>query len=153
MPALLGAEQIAGAAQLEVAHRDPESRAELGVLAQGVQALAGDVEQAGVAVEQQVGVGLVLEPAHPAAQLIELRKPEAVGALDDEGVAVRDIEPALDDRRADQHLVLAGDELRHDPLQPGGVHLAVADAEGDVRHQRPQARRATTSIVATRLCR
>ena len=34
MAGLLVAEQVAGAAQLEVAHRDLEARAELGVVAQ-----------------------------------------------------------------------------------------------------------------------
>ena len=38
---LLVAEQVAGAAQLEVAHRDREARAELGVVGEGRQALAG----------------------------------------------------------------------------------------------------------------
>ena len=39
------------------------------------------VDQRGVAVEQEIGVGLALEPAHATADLVELRQPEAVRAL------------------------------------------------------------------------
>ena len=60
----------------------------------------------------------MLEPADAAAQLVKLRQTEAVGAFDDDRVAVGDIQAALDDGRADQDLVVAGDEVGHDPLQP-----------------------------------
>ena len=71
--ALLGAEQVACAAQLKVAHRDAKARAELVVLADGAQPLPGEIEQPRVPVQQQVGVGLVLEPTDAPAQLVELR--------------------------------------------------------------------------------
>ena len=41
MAGLLVAEQVAGAAELEVAHRDLEAGAELGVVAERRQALGG----------------------------------------------------------------------------------------------------------------
>ena len=40
MPALLRAEKVAGASQLEVAHGDVEACAETGVLLEGVEAFA-----------------------------------------------------------------------------------------------------------------
>ncbi len=73
MSALLVAEEVAGPAQLEIAHGDAEARPELVVLAHGGQALAGEVQHAGVAVQEQVGVGLALEAPHAPAQLVELR--------------------------------------------------------------------------------
>ena len=59
------------------------------------QVLAGD---------QEVGVGALVRAADAAAQLVELRQAEVVGAVDDDGVGARDVEPGLDDRRADQHV-------------------------------------------------
>ncbi len=132
VPALFGAEQVAGAAQLQIAHRDAEAGAELVVLPQGREALPGDVEQVRVPVEQQVRVGLVLETPDAPAQLVKLREPETVRALDDDRVAVRDIEAALDDRGADEHLVRAGHEVRHHALQLVLVHLPVTDADVEV---------------------
>ncbi len=102
------------------------------MLAQRREALAGDVEQVRVPVEQQVRVGLVLEAPHAPAQLVKLRESEAVRALDDDRVAVRDIEAALDDRGADEHLVRAGHEVRHHALQLVLVHLPVTDADVEV---------------------
>ena len=136
--ALLGAEQVAGTAELEVAHGDAKARAELVVLPDGAQPLPGQVQHARVPVEQQVGVGLVLETADAAAQLVELRQAEAVRALDDEGVAIRDVEAALDDRGANQHLVLPGDEIGHHALEPVRAHPAVADADVHSRQQLAQ---------------
>jgi hypothetical protein len=88
VPALLGAKKVAGAPELKVAHRYPEAGAELRMLAERVHALAGRVEEPGVPVEQQVGVGLVLEAADPAPELVELRKPKAIGPVDDQRVAI-----------------------------------------------------------------
>jgi hypothetical protein len=53
---LLVAEQVAGAADLEVAHRDLEARAELGVVAQRAQALRRLLRQRGRARVQEVRV-------------------------------------------------------------------------------------------------
>ena len=82
---------------------------------------------------KQVGVGLVLGPADAAAQLIEIGQAEPVRAVDDDGVRVRNIEAALDDRRADQHVDLAGNETRHDLFQFVRVHLAVAEFDARLR--------------------
>ncbi len=130
--ALLRTEEVAGAAKFEVAHGDAETGAELVVRAQGVEAFAADLDQARVAVEEEVGVGLVFETAHASAELVELREAEAVRAFDDDRVAVGDIEAGLDDRGADEDLMFACDEIGHLTLEFVLVHLAVADADRDV---------------------
>ena len=74
-------------------------------------------------------------PADAAAQLVELREPEQVGAVDDERVHRRHVEAALDDRRADEHVVLAVGEVEHDPLEPALVHLPVRDRDARLGHE------------------
>ena len=73
-------------------------------------------------------------PTRPA-ELVELREPEHVGAVDDERVDRRHVEAALDDRRAHEHVVLAFPELLHDPLEPALVHLAVRDRDARLGHE------------------
>src|SRR5690606_12933463 len=109
-------------AEFEVAHGDAKAGAELVVLAHRGESLAGDFKQARVAVEEEIRVGLMLEPADASAELVKLRKTEAVGTFDDDRVAVGDIEAALDDRGADQHVIAAGHELGHFALKVAGVH-------------------------------
>src|SRR6187401_3324772 len=74
MPRLLVAEQVAGSPDLEVAHRDPEARPELGVVGKGRQAgsrLRG--ERLGGRIEQ-IGERPLTAPAHSPADLVRLRQ-------------------------------------------------------------------------------
>ena len=83
MTRLLGAEQVAGTADLEVAHRDLKARAELGVVGERRQARARLGRQLGRVGVEQVGVRGDVRAADAAADLVELAEPERVGALDD----------------------------------------------------------------------
>ena len=80
---LLVAEQVAGAANLEVAHRDREARAELGVVGERREPgarLRAQLRRVGI---EEVRVRGDVRAADAAADLVELREPERVGALDD----------------------------------------------------------------------
>ena len=125
MAALGCPEEIPRAADLEIAHRDPESGAELGVLADRLHAAASLAHHHHVAREHQVGVGLLATASDPSAELVKIGQTEAVGAVDDDRVGVGDIEPALDDRGRDQHVGIALHEALHHGLQLPLLHLAV----------------------------
>ena len=127
--ALLGTEEVTGAPEFEVAHCDAEAGAELVVLFEGVEAFVGLIDEGGVAVEKEVGVGLAFEAPNASADLVELREPEAVGAFDDEGVAVGDIDAGFDDGGTDEDVVFARHESRHDFLEGEGGHLPVPDCD------------------------
>ena len=92
MARLLVAEQVAGAADVEVAHRDLEAGAELGVVGEGREPrrrLLGQRLGRGV---EQVGEGALARAADPAADLVGLGEAELVGALDDQRVGGGDVE-------------------------------------------------------------
>ena len=89
-PDLRFAQHLAGAADLEVVHREVEAGAELLHHLDRFEALLRlrrDVAFLGR--RQQVGVGLVVRAADAAAQLVQLREAEAVGAVDDDRVGGR----------------------------------------------------------------
>ncbi len=130
---LLAAEQVAGAADLEVLHGDGHAAAEVGVLGQGGQPLVGGLGERLLLRVEEVGVGPLARTADPAAQLVQLREPEGVGPLDDHRVGVGDVEAGLDDRRADQHVEAPLPEVQHHLLELVLPHLAV-------RHARPEPR-------------
>ncbi len=135
VPALRAAEQVARTADLEVAHRELEARAEVGELADRLEPLVRLLAQHPVGRVEQVGVGTLAPPADPAPQLVELREAEQVRAVDDHRVHGRHVEPALDDRRAHEHVVLASGEVEHDALEPALVHLAVRDRDARLGHE------------------
>ena len=133
MARLLRAEQVAGAADLEVAHRDREAGAELGVVGERREPCARLGRQLTRLRIEEVGVRELVAAADAPADLVELREPELVGALDDQRVRLRDVEPRLDDRRRDEHVGVAGEELQHLVLELALRHLAVRDEEAEVR--------------------
>ena len=141
------AEEVARAADLEVAHGDPEARPELGGLTDGPQALVGLLGQHPVRRVEEVGVG-----PHPGAtdaptQLVELPEAEAVGTVDHEGVHRGHVDARLDDGGADEDVVVPFPELHHDLLEAALVHLAVGDGDAGLGHELAEARRAVLDVL------
>ena len=130
--ALFRAEQISRAANFQIAHGDLETAAERGVLLHGADAFAHVGEQARVARQQQIRVGLMLVTPDAPAQLVKVAQTKTVGAVNDDGVRIRNVETAFDDRRGKQNVGLAVDEFRHHFFEVVGIHLAVADDESRV---------------------
>src|SRR5262249_50895135 len=111
--ALLGAEEVAGAAELEVEGGDLEAGAKLGVALQGLDAGAGLVGHGVGRGDDEVAVGPLLGAADAAAELVELGQAEVVGAVDEDGVGPGDVEAALDDGGGAEDVVAALDEVEH----------------------------------------
>ena len=129
--ALVLAQHLAGAADLQVVHREVEAGAQFFHLLDGVEPLRGLLGQALDVRHHQVGIGLVVAAADAAAQLVQLRQAELVGAAHHDGVGGRHVDAGLDDGRAQQQVVALGHEVAHHALQLALGHLAVGD--GDAR--------------------
>src|SRR3954471_7346932 len=136
---LLVAEQVAGAADLEVAHGDLEAGAELGVVAQRAQALRRLLGERRRARVQEVRVRALARAAHAPADLVELGEAEVVGTLDDQRVGLRDVDARLDDAGRDEHVGLAAQEAHHPRLELLLVELAVGHLEAHPGAQAAQA--------------
>ena len=128
------AEQIAGAADVEVVRGELEAGAQRFQRLQHLQpplGLRGDLL---LRRQREQRIGAQLRAPDPAAQLIELRQAEHVGAVHDQRVGGGDIEAGLDDRGREQDVVFAVVERRHDVLDHGRRHLAVRDRDLHLRH-------------------
>src|SRR5205814_3436324 len=100
--ALLAAEQIACPADLEVERRDTEAAAEVAELPDRGQPLLRNRRERLLRRDQKVGIGAAVRATDPSAELIELRQSIPIGAIDDDGVGVGNVEAVLDDRRRQQ---------------------------------------------------
>ena len=118
--------------------REREAGAEILERLDRLEALGRVAGERGLGRRDQVGEGAVVRAADPAAQLVQLREPEAVGAVDDHRVRGRHVDAALDDGRAHQQVEAPVVEIEHQPLEVALAHLAVADAHVGLRHQRAQ---------------
>ena len=151
LAALLLAEQLAGAADLQIVRGEHEAGAEILHRLDGLQAL-GRVAGQGLARRgDQIGVGAVVRAADAPAQLVQLRKPHAVGAIDHDGVGRGHVDAALDDGGAHEQAEAAMIEVHHQLLKVALAHLPVADAHVGFGHQRCSSP-AIFSMVRTSLC-
>jgi hypothetical protein len=69
-----------------------------------------------------------MRSAYAAAKLMQLRKAEAIGAIYDDRIGGRDIDPALDDRAANEHGKTPVIEIQHDIFEHAFRHLSVRNA-------------------------
>ena len=65
--------------------------------------------------------------------MVKIGQPKAIGAIDHDRVRIWNIETALNDRRANEHVDFSGDETRHHFLKLVRIHLAVADLDSRLR--------------------
>ena len=129
LPALLLAEQLAGAADLHVVAGQGEAGAKVLGGTDRLEALDGVAGHRLGWRRQQVGVGLVVAAPDAAAQLVELGEAELVGALDQDGVGAGHVDAGLDDGRAHQHVEALVVEVRHHPFQGAFRQLAMGDPD------------------------
>ena len=133
--ALDEAQHVALAAQLPVALRELEAVADLGDrLEPRLRGLVGRVGD-----EHAERRHLAAPDA--AAELVELREPEPIRALDDHHRRLGHVDPDLDDRRADEHVQVAVAEARHLGVAVGGLQPAVHEPDPQRREQLAQAHR------------
>ncbi len=135
---LLPAEDVARAADLEVGQGDLEAGTQLRRVEDRLEPLPRLLAHPLAPPVEQVRVRPPRRPPDAAAELVELRQPERVGPVDDDRVRVRDVEPRLDDRRADEDVGLALGERDHHLLEGALGHLAVADDEPRAGQHPPQ---------------
>ena len=115
--------------------------AKLARLEHGLEALARVVGEALLLLVKEVRVRLRRASSDATAQLVQLGEAELPGAVDDDRVDVRDVETGLDDRGADEDVVLRVGELDHHALEPSLIHLTVTDDEARLRDQGAEALR------------
>ena len=77
-PALLGAQQVARAANVEVLHGDVEPRTQVGKLLDGPQTPPRVGRQQFVGRRKQVAVALLVRTPHAAAQLVQVAQTEVL---------------------------------------------------------------------------
>ena len=93
-----------------------------------------------------------MRAADAAAQLVQLREAELVGAIDDDRVRGGHVDAALDDRRADQQVAALVIEVEHDLLQLALAHLPVADGDARFGYELGDRTRGAARSISTLLC-
>ena len=137
MAVLVVAEDVAGAAHVEVVLCHSHAGAKLRVLHEHLEPPLGVGRQAARVGNKEVAVGAIAAPPHPSAELVELRQAELVGMVDEHGVGGRDVDARLNDGRGDEHIDPMGDEVHHHLLELIILHLCVADADARLGHHPP----------------
>ncbi len=141
LAALIVAQQLACAADLQIVGGERKAGAEIFERRNGLQPLGRILgHQLGMRGEQ-VGIGLVVGAADPAPQLVQLGQAQMIRPVHDDGVGAWHVDAGLDDGGADQQVEALVVEVRHHPLELPLAHLAVGDADARLRHQLGKIRR------------
>ncbi len=82
---------------------------------------------------KQNAVRLMRAAADAAAQLVQLREPEALGVLDDHDRRVRHVDADFDDGRRDEDVELPARKGLHDPVLVVRLHAAVQERDSICR--------------------
>ena len=124
--ALAGAEEVAGAAELEVDFGELKA---VVVLFDGLEALGGVV---GGVFGQEKAVALVGAASDASAELVELGETEAVGGFDHHNGCVGDVYADFDDGGGNEDVEVAVVEGGHDGVLLSGGQTSVEEADAEV---------------------
>ena len=136
---LFVAQQVAGAADVQVVAGQGEAGAQRVQRLHHRQPLLRRGRQPLRLRPGQIGVAALLAAPDAAAQLVELAQAEHVGAVDDQRVHRRHVEPAFDDVGREQDVVFAVAELGHHAFELGGRQPAMRLDGARFRHDLAQA--------------
>ena len=150
MAGLFVAEQIAGAADVEIMRRELEAGAERIERLQHLQPLLRLRRDRAVGGRREQRIGARLAAPDAPAQLIELRQSKHIGAPDDQRIGVGNVEAGFDDGRREQNVVAAVVEGRHFLFEFGRRHLPMRDDEFRLGHVFAQEGRRLLEIVDAR---
>jgi hypothetical protein len=114
---LLLAQKVAGAADVEVVAGELKAGAERVERLQHLEAAVGRVGEFAVGRQGEQRIGAQLRATDAASELVELGQAKHVGAVHDQRVGGRDIEPGFDDGGRQKHVVLAVVERVHDVVE------------------------------------
>ncbi len=132
--ALLGAQQVARTANVEVLHGDLDARAQVAETLDGLQAAARVGAQGLAWRYQQVAEGLAAAASHASAQLVQVAQSVAVRIVDDDGVDVGHVDTILNDGGRQQHVIVVVAKVDDGLFQPLGRHLAVTHSYAGIGH-------------------
>ena len=135
LPALFLAQEFACAANFQIVSGQGKSGAQLFERLQRLEPLDGIGGHCPSRRGNQIGIRAMMRATDPASQLMNLRQPESIGAVDDDGIGRRHVDPAFDDGCADQNVEAAVIEIEHELFEVALAHLAVSHRDGCFRDQ------------------
>ena len=137
---LLRSQQIAGAADFQVAHGNFEARAQFRKVADGLESFGRHFAQDLILFVDKVGIGQARRPTDPSPHLIQLGEAKVFRPLDDNRIGHGHVEAVFDNGRAQENIAAAFVEVHHGIFQGLFAHASVTHADFDTRHKAAQAR-------------
>ena len=134
VPRLLSPEQVASTANLEVFQRHLHAGTKFIVRGNCREAVVRQVGQRLARVIEEVRVGTFTAATNATSNLVQLAQAKALGAIDNQGVGVWNIDSGLDDRGRNQHIEALFPEVNHHLLECRLTHLPVSNGDARFGH-------------------
>ena len=133
--ALVRTQNVASTTDIQVAHGNLQTTANVGEVLDGLQTLAGLLIQVFERTHQHVTESLLIVAPHPAPQLMQHIEGKILCIVDNHGVGIGHIQTRLHNGSGNQHIVIASQKLQHDFLQLSAIHLSMPHGNTGIGHQ------------------
>ena len=133
---LFFAEQVARPANLEVAHRQLVTAAEVAELLEGLEPAHGFLRYAAIRGYHEEGLRQHAAAAHAPTHLVKLAYAKVMRVHDDNRIRVRNIQAGFNNARTYQDIEFLREEAFHHAFQVAVVHLPVGNSDAGFRHPR-----------------
>ena len=129
--ALLATQHITRAANIQVAHGNLETAAQVAMLFQRLQPFSRIGGQGSQRRRQQITECFFIAPSHPSAQLVQIAQSKLVGIVDNDRIHIGNIHTALHDIGTNQHIIFLIDKIQDPFFQFMTFHLpmCITDAQ------------------------
>ena len=132
--ALLGTQQIACAADIQVLHGQMKTTPQLGKVLQSLQSAARLGREHTLWRCQQIAERLFVAASYASAHLVKVAQAKPMRIINDNGVGIADIDAVFNDGGREEHVVIVVHEAHDDFFQLIGFHLPVTDGNAAVGH-------------------
>ena len=113
MSVLLRAEQIAGTADFQITHSNLKACAQLRKITDSLQTLFSNFAERLIRLIHKVSISKTRAASYTATHLVELRKAEVVGTVDNNRIRQRYVQTVFHNRRTQKHVAAALIEGNH----------------------------------------
>src|SRR5690606_5966316 len=124
--ALFGTEHISCTPDIQIFHSNIKPGSQVAELYQGFQTLTGFCCKIMSSRSNEITETFLIRTTYTSAQLVQITQSEGLGIINDNRIAIRNVNPRFDNRGGKKNIVFAFNKAHHDLFELLSVHLSMS---------------------------